>query len=94
MKQSILMMYLLIINLYAFFIYGLDKSKAKSGKWRISEKHLLLSAFLGGSLGAFLGMKFFHHKTKHTIFKLGVPLMLLLHLLVLGYLFSQGYLAP
>lgn len=90
LKLNVLLIYLLVINLYTFALYGLDKSKAKAGKWRISEKHLLLAAFLGGSAGALMGMKTFRHKTQHNQFKFGVPLMLALHLIVLGYLASQG----
>lgn len=90
LKLNVLLIYLLVINLYTFALYGLDKSKAKAGKWRISEKQLLLAAFLGGSAGALMGMKTFRHKTQHNQFKFGVPLMLMLHLIALGYLASQG----
>lgn len=91
LKLNVLLIYLLVLNLYAFALYGLDKSKAKAGKWRISEKHLLLAAFLGGSAGAFMGMKTFHHKTKHNQFKFGVPMMLVLHLLALGFATLKGW---
>ncbi len=56
--------YLLSINVIAFLIYGIDKLKAKKGKWRISEATLLLLAILGGSIGALLGIKVWHHKGK------------------------------
>lgn len=69
----------IIINIVAFLMYGLDKRKAVRHQWRISEAALLGIAFCGGSVGALLGMKLFHHKTKHWKFKILVPLFLLLH---------------
>ena len=68
------------MNLIAFALYGIDKRRAKQGAWRISEYTLLLVALLGGSLGALLGMRYFHHKTRHRKFRYGVPLILLLQL--------------
>lgn len=72
--------YLLLVNVVTFFTYGIDKYKAKKGKWRISEATLLLMAFLGGSIGAGLGMKAFHHKTMHKKFYIGVPTFIILQL--------------
>ena len=60
--------YIVVMNLAAFAAFGLDKSFAKNGAWR-----MFLLAIAGGSLGAFLGMRFFHHKTKHPQFKYGIP---------------------
>lgn len=60
--------YLLLANVVTFIAYGIDKYKAKKGTWRISEATLLLMAFVGGSIGAWLGMKAFHHKTMHKKF--------------------------
>ncbi len=65
------------INLFAFFLMGWDKHKAKTGGWRVSEKGLFLSALLGGSLGAIAGMQAFRHKTKHWYFQCGIPAILL-----------------
>lgn len=62
---KLLLGYLLGINVLAFLLYGFDKWKAKKNKWRIPEKTLFGIAFLGGSLGALIGMQVFHHKTKH-----------------------------
>ena len=70
-------------NLIVFCVYGLDKYKAKKDKWRIPEKTLLLLAFFFGGLGAFLGMRVLHHKTKHRLFTIGVPLCLLLNIAAL-----------
>ena len=72
--------YLLAINLFAFGLYGLDKRKASRGLWRISEMRLLLVAALGGSLGAWLGMKIFRHKTRKMKFFVGVPLIFALQI--------------
>lgn len=59
---------LLVGSLAAFAMYGIDKSKAKRGSWRISEKALLLTGFLCGSVGALAAMQLFRHKTKHYYF--------------------------
>lgn len=70
--------YLVAVNLVAFCLYGIDKLKAKKGWWRIPEATLLLVAALGGSVGAWAGMRLWHHKTMHKRFKYGVPLIFLL----------------
>lgn len=69
--------YLLAVNVLAFILYGIDKQKARRNAWRIPEKTLILSAVIGGSAGAFLGMQFFHHKTRKPKFSVGVPVILL-----------------
>ena len=60
-----LLYYLIVINVVTFLVYGIDKWKAKQGSWRISEATLLILAVIGGSIGALLGMKVWHHKTMH-----------------------------
>ena len=77
MSDTMLLIYLLIINVAAFVIYGVDKYKAQNDLWRIPEKTLLLLAVAGGAAGAFLGMRIWHHKTKKRTFVLVVPLCLL-----------------
>lgn len=79
MAEKILLIYFLIINLSAFVMYGVDKRRAVKDQWRIPEKTLLLAALAGGSIGAFAGMRVFHHKTKHWKFVVGVPACLILH---------------
>ncbi len=74
---------LVVMNLLTCILYGIDKLKAIAGKRRISEKTLLGFAFLGGSLGAFLGMKIFRHKTCHTRFKIGIPFFMILHVILI-----------
>ena len=76
-------------NIIAFFMYGIDKLKAKHRRRRIPEATLLGIAAAGGSLGAFAGMQIFRHKTKHLRFQILVPLFLVLHIvaLVLAFLY-------
>ena len=84
--HSYLAYYLLAINAVAFIVYGIDKYKAKKAKWRISESTLLLLAVLGGSVGAWMGMKVWHHKTMHKKFKYGIPAILLIQIALMAYL--------
>ena len=80
-KAAMLFYYLIAVNVLAFSLMGIDKSKARRGAWRIPEKVLFLSAVVGGSVGALLGMFAFRHKTKHLRFVLGLPAILLLQLI-------------
>lgn len=84
--HNILTYYFLAINLITFIVYGIDKYKAKKAKWRIPEATLLLMAAIGGSIGAWLGMKVWHHKTLHKKFKYGIPAILLLQIIAIIYL--------
>ncbi|MEE1457956.1 DUF1294 domain-containing protein [Segatella copri] len=84
--HSCLAYYLLAINVVTFIVYGIDKYKAKKAKWRISEATLLLLAVLGGSIGAWMGMKVWHHKTMHKKFKYGIPAILLIQIALMTYL--------
>ena len=81
-----LLYYLIVINVVTFLVYGIDKWKAKQGSWRISEATLLILAIIGGSIGALLGMKIWHHKTMHKKFKYGVPAILIIQIILIGYL--------
>ena len=83
---QLLGLYLLLVNLAAFLVMGLDKRRAKRDKWRISEKALFLPAVLGGALGGVLGMRTFRHKTRHWYFRFGFPLLLALQVVLLGWL--------
>ena len=87
MTQAIVYI-LIVINVLTFVVYGIDKWKAKQGSWRISEASLLLLAIIGGSIGALLGMKVWHHKTMHKKFKYGLPFILIAQI-VLIYLIIQ-----
>lgn len=84
---GLLACWLVLINLLTFLVFGADKLQAKRKEKketvrRVPEKNLLLLAAVGGSVGALLGMKVFHHKTLHRAFKLGVPLILALQILI------------
>ncbi|WP_275532905.1 DUF1294 domain-containing protein [Lachnoclostridium sp. An196] len=78
--SHIVIIYLVLINLAAFVLMGLDKRKARKNLWRIPEKTLFLSAILGGSAGAIAGMYVFHHKTRHWYFVIGMPLILVIQI--------------
>ena len=82
MIQNVLTVYLAVINLIAFGMYGADKQKAIHKQWRIPEAQLLAVAAIGGSVGAILGMQFFHHKTRKWKFRVGVPLILAVQLIL------------
>lgn len=81
-----LLYYLIAINAITFITYGIDKWKARKNKWRIPESILLLLAVFGGSIGAFLGMRVWRHKTMHKKFKYGIPSILVLQIGLLLYL--------
>ena len=83
--------YLLIVNIIAFFLMGIDKRKAQTGAWRIPEKTLFLSAILGGGVGAIAGMQLFRHKTRHRSFVIGMPLILLAWVVLLAALIYFRY---
>lgn len=86
--ERIAIIYLLAVNILAFMLYGIDKKRAKNGKWRISEKTLIGIAVIGGSVGALFGMHIFHHKTRHWYFRYGLPVILIVQVLLglwLGY---------
>ena len=75
---------LVVMNLLAFALMGIDKAKAKASAWRIPEKTLFLVTALFGGLGGTLGMNVFRHKTKHWYFKFGFPALLVIQLAVLA----------
>lgn len=81
MWYQIIGVYLLILNLIGFVLFGIDKRRARLGRWRIPERVLFQAALFGGSLGAWLGMYVFLHKTRKARFYLGIPLILVLQLL-------------
>ena len=98
MTQTVIYI-LIVINVLTFLIYGIDKwrstsgrllstgrKKAKQGSWRISEATLLILAVIGGSIGALLGMKIWRHKSMHKKFKYGLPLILIIQIILIGYL--------
>ena len=81
--MNLLQVYLLEINVVALILCAVDKIRARTGKWRVPEGTLLLSAALGGAAGLLLTMLLLRHKTKHKKFILGVPAILLAQVLLL-----------
>ena len=80
--RQFLLLWLLIWNIIAFLLMGIDKWKAAHESWRIRERTLFLSAILGGSIGAILGMSLFRHKTQHRSFTAGMPAILILQIIL------------
>ena len=78
--------YLLLINLVAFILMLQDKQKAVKNKWRTPERTLWSVALVGGAAGIWIGMKRFRHKTKHTSFRIGIPALVIIHIVLLSYL--------
>ena len=81
--------YLLAINIATFLLYGIDKYKAKKNQWRISEATLLTMAAIGGSIGAWAGMRLWHHKTMHKKFKYGIPVIIIMQVALAVYLLTN-----
>ncbi|WP_321172038.1 DUF1294 domain-containing protein [Mesobacillus boroniphilus] len=77
-----------VMNLWGFFIMGMDKKRARNNHYRISEKTLWNVAFFGGAIGATAGMKHYRHKTKHVQFKYGLPLLAIIEIGIFTYLFK------
>jgi len=84
---TIIVFYLVILNVLTFLLYGIDKWKAKRSRWRIPESALLGIAAVGGSVGAWLGMHVWHHKTQHKKFRYGVPAILVAQIVMLVWIF-------
>lgn len=79
---GIVTLYLAVMNLTGFAMMGIDKRKAVRRLWRIPESTLFVIAIIGGSIGSIIGMRVFHHKTRHWYFVLGMPLILILQILL------------
>ena len=86
---TVLLVWLAVINLLTFLVYGADKRRARKGKWRVPEKTLFLLPLLGGSIGALLGMRVFHHKTKHWYFVWGIPAILLAQIALAVWIYTK-----
>ena len=86
---TVLLVWLAVINLLTFIVYGADKHRARKGKWRVPEKTLFLLPLLGGSIGALLGMRVFRHKTKHWYFVWGIPAILLAQVALAVWIYTK-----
>ena len=89
--KNIVLIYLAIITMVTFFAYGIDKWKAQHNRWRIPESVLLGLAAVGGSVGAWLGMQVWRHKTQHKKFKYGVPAIFVAQVAVAVWLLSANW---
>ncbi|MEG1481217.1 DUF1294 domain-containing protein [Clostridium sp.] len=87
--RNIFLSYLLVINIVGFISMFIDKEKAKRHKWRIPENTLMFIALIGGSVGSILGMEVFRHKTKHMKFKLGLPVILIVQIILYFMVFVK-----
>ncbi len=85
-------LYLIVINIIGFLAMYIDKSKAKNGSYRISEKSLFVIAVLLGAIGVYIGMYKFRHKTQHKLFTVGIPLIIMLNFICIYYILSTGIL--
>jgi uncharacterized membrane protein YsdA (DUF1294 family) len=79
--------YVIIVNFCGFFVMRLDKRRAEQAQWRIPESSLFLVAVLGGSIGIYLGMQLFRHKTKRATFRFGIPIFFFLQIAIATFIF-------
>ena len=91
MKYQIILTYLIVVNVVAFLTFGVDKWKSKRDKWRIPEAQLIGLAVIGGSIGAWAGMKIWHHKTMHKKFKYGLPAILIIQIILAILIITISY---
>ena len=89
--EKLIAIYLVAVNVVTFFLYGIDKWKAKRSKWRIPEATLLGMAVIGGSIGAWLGIRVWHHKTMHKKFQFGIPLIIVAQIALIIWIISKSY---
>ena len=89
--QMIFIIYIVTVSIISFAMFGIDKYRSMNHAWRISEAALIFSAIIGGSIGSLLGMRVFHHKTKHIKFVVGIPLILIIQIIFLiWFIFYSG----
>ena len=81
-----IIIYFVTVNLFGFASMGIDKYRAQNHKWRISEAMLFFYAIIGGSIGSLVGMRFFRHKTKHKLFTIGIPIVLIIQIILVIFL--------
>lgn len=84
-----LLLYLLVVNIIGFISMGFDKFKAKHNMWRTPENTLLLIPLLGGSVGSYLGMRIFRHKTLHPQFKYGIPAFFVINVICIYFIVTK-----
>jgi uncharacterized membrane protein YsdA (DUF1294 family) len=87
--DKLFILYLAGINLLGLYFMRTDKLRSKRGKYRIPERRFFMIALVGGSIGVFAGMRLFRHKTKHATFYVGIPAILFVQLILLGYAWAR-----
>jgi len=90
-KLGWLLVIYLFFNLFSFTIFGYDKRKAKRERWRTPERLFFIWGFFGGAIGILIGMRIFHHKTLHPLFKYGIPLLVLENIVILILIINYYY---
>lgn len=80
--MTIFFIIVIVMNLAGLMIMGEDKKRAKRHQYRISERTLWMVAILGGAIGTTAGMQAFRHKTKHTSFRLGFPILAIIEFII------------
>ena len=90
MQSAYIHLYLIMINVITFALYGLDKWRAMTRQWRVREKKLIILALIGGSIGALIGMTVFHHKTRKMKFRILVPIAIIIWLTLGGFLADKA----
>lgn len=87
--QNFIVVILAILNIFGFVLVSLDKYKAKNKLWRIPERSFFLLSILGGSIGVYVGLFFFNHKTRNWYFMAVIPLIILAQIVFIYYLFNK-----
>ena len=87
--QIIVLVYMLVMSIAGFISMGVDKRRAAKGKWRVSEAALFVIALIGGALGSVIGMRVFRHKTKHWYFVVFMPLIMIIQIALIVFLFIK-----
>ena len=88
---TLLTAYVVVINLIGFIVMGMDKRRAKKHAFRIPEATLFTIAIIGGSVGCIIGMRYFHHKTRHWYFVYGMPFILILQIALVVFIYNGPF---
>jgi len=88
--MQLIIIYIIAINIIGFILMGVDKRRARKRVWRVPEKNLWIIALLGGSFGSLLGMRYFRHKTKHKMFTIGMPLLIIVHTVLIFWVYLKS----
>ena len=85
LEVRVVLLTLLVVNIVSFLIMAYDKYAATHKMKRISEAHLFYFALMGAATGSFVAMHFLHHKTKHSLFVVGMPLLVIIQGLLVNW---------